>query len=131
MNKIQKEFLIKIILEATNELSRYSSPYQSDTSIICYKIAKDYGRKIINLEIIKEIEHNPFHPRAEIISWDIHDKVLRQLNNLAKEELVIKRLDYGGEGKGRNYTFGRWSLTPKGRSYLSELKSEGQKEVKE
>lgn len=41
MNKIQKEFLIKVILEATNELSLYSSPHQSDTSVICYKIAKE------------------------------------------------------------------------------------------
>jgi hypothetical protein len=113
MNKVQREFLQKAILKAITSLPVYPNQDQSDTTYISYTIADKYAGKLFELKII-EGEYDNYHSRSEQISWAIHDKVLRQVNRLKIEGYIKTTQDYGGEGRGRNYTFLRLRLTSKG-----------------
>jgi len=106
----------KMILDVVQSLPLYPSPYESDTTWISCELAKKYEGELIKMGIIPKwyvkLENEPnrihYRPREVTEGWIIQDKVLRQLNNLHKEGKIAKKMDYGGEGQGRNYTFIRW-----------------------
>jgi len=111
MKKQVKERFQEMILEVVRDLPLYPSPYKSDTTWIAEELVRRYRNELIRMGIIENpIETLYFgdKPRHVAEAWAIHDKVLRQLNNLHREGKVAKRIDYGGKGKGRNYKFIRW-----------------------
>ncbi|MBW2672019.1 MAG: hypothetical protein JRD89_01220 [Deltaproteobacteria bacterium] len=112
MKKEVKKRFQEMILDVVQNLSLYPSPYYSDTTIIAQEVARKYRRELIEMGLLSPQE-SYWHARSVVDGWWIHDKVLRQLNNLHKEGKIAKRMDYGGEGKGRNYTFIRWGRRAK------------------
>lgn len=101
----------EMILEVVKDLPLYPSSYQSDTTWIAKELVKRYRDELIKMGIIEypiETLYVCNRPRCVDEAWQIHDKVLRQLNNLHREGKIAKKIDYGRRGKGRNYTFIRW-----------------------
>ena len=94
----------ELLLEQVNGLPMYPSNNQSDTSIIAFRLCDRHDDKLRNLGILKgRALDNRFYPPSAV-----HNRVLRELNKMHQEGLVRKAYDYGGEGKGHNWTFIRW-----------------------
>jgi hypothetical protein len=115
MKKKVKERFQEMIMESLKEMPTYPSNHQSDTTWISVNLARKHEKELVEMGIVPEellsipfIPTIPNQPRDSVIGWRIQNRVLRQLNNLHKSGKVEKTIDYGGEGKGRNYTFIRW-----------------------
>jgi len=110
MKKAIKKRFQEMILEIVDRwLPSYSSPYYSDTTFIARELARQHRKELIEMGLLppNREETHYHHPDVED-GWYIQSAVLRQLNNLHKEGKIKKKLDYGGRGKGRNFTYIRW-----------------------
>lgn len=98
MKKDVKKRFQEMLLDAVKKLPMYPSIYQSDTTWIANYLCRTHPRELIKMGIIDHVDDS---------YWKRH-KFLRQLNNLHKEGRLAKKIEYGGEGQGRNWTFVRW-----------------------
>lgn len=103
MKSVVKKRFQEMILKAVRKLPRYPDYYHSDTTFVAQQVAKDYLKELIEMGIL-------ISSKVDFVDngYFIQSKVLRQLNNLHKENKVAKRIEKGEEGTGRNWTFIRW-----------------------
>ena len=94
MNKETRTRFQEMLLDAVKQMPIYPSIYQSDTTWIANYLCEKHTRELIQMGIIEHRDD----------SYWMRHKFLRQLNNLHKEGLLAKKIEYGGEDQGRNFT---------------------------
>jgi len=87
------------------------------TTEICSRLAFDCLNELVKLGFLesysavkKRAPNYPHHYYLRDAPERIRPAVLRQLHNLEKQGFLKETLDYGGVGKGRNYTWAYWKL---------------------
>lgn len=114
----QKQYLGQKILKYITHLSIYPDQYTSDTTIITYKIVNECRGSLFRKGIFKNEKINSDN---RFLEYHLQPTVLRLIHKLEKNGYIKIKLDYGGEGKGRNWTFLRLRLTLDGCKILDKI----------